>query len=298
MNRIARTTFATLLAVVALAAAACSEPVDDRTVAFDENRAPTTAGVTGKVFDQATATALAGELAAAVDGTDWCIGWDVTIDDVGNVTEEFGSNGGVGMPATLCPNWVVVAADIRWVSSSSESNDSAGIHVYSSDQAVTNRLIDVHDVLDGAGSAAVAGDDGDTAIANAVSAVALALAADGVLDPIAVTATKTDEGVAFDDAGGEGGNDAFAQNRGTLLAGAALLLVGLGLLGAWALRGRRTDSGRKPGGSSGNPRAAMRAALVAAGGSGPPPPPSPSAGPLSSAPPPPPPPPRSEEGRP
>ena len=251
-----------ILVASILGLAACSEPVNDRSVSFSPPAGDDRVTTPGTVFDPAMAEALAGELAVAVEGSDWCIGWDVAIDNAGTAVYEYGSNLGVGRTATTCANWVVVAADIAWVSSSSESNDAAGIDVFSSDAALAERLRSEHDVLNGAASSEIAGDDGDTTIANAVSSVALALGAEGELEAIGVTATDAEDGVAFEDSEGEGGNDAFAQNRNRIVFGAVLLVLGLFLL-VRSLRRRRGAGARSASAapSGGNPRVALREAL-------------------------------------
>jgi hypothetical protein len=227
-------------------------------------------------YDATSATGLAAELAAALDGTDWCAGWAIGQSyEPGPDLVDVGSNLGVDRSARACPNWAEVHVSYVYTSATSNLEDNAGMWVEASDPAV-------RDALDEHGAFALSrqdllhedlGHNGDDVIGNAIAALPLALAEAGRIDPLTVepvtpgtapdgagagepSAEPPAEGVEFADSEGWGGSDVWRAERGTIVAGAVLVLLGLaGLcLAATGFRPPPTPVTRI------NPRRALKAA--------------------------------------
>lgn len=194
-------------------------------------------------FDSATAEALVAELAAGLEGSDWCAGWSIVqLDHGGFVGEvsDVGSNLGVGRSARDCGHWVELEVAYEYTRSSSSQEDNAVAEIESSDLRVANAF-DQHPAYAISSSDLLHEDLGhntDDIIANAVAGMPLVLAEAGEVDPLTVEpveAPAADGTVTFADAEGEGGSDVWRDNRAWLVVG--LVTAGLGLavlLWAWA----------------------------------------------------------------
>jgi hypothetical protein len=90
----------------------------------------TPAVATDPVLDGDTAADMVASLAEATEAQGVCYGWSVFVDDQGGEGwggTYSGSNAGIetGIDRASCPRWVSLDATITYVSSSSESEDSA-----------------------------------------------------------------------------------------------------------------------------------------------------------------------------
>ena len=234
-------------------------------------------------YDRPTADGLAAELAAALDGTDWCAGWRIVQIDryrggtsfgtaAGSVDE--GSNLGVDRPADECPQWVEVVVLYGFTSASSSQEDNAELWVESSHGTVARSLAG-HPAFDVSADDLLLEDRGENSsdvIGDAIAALPLALAEQGRIDPLTVEPVGDDAPaggeVAFADREGWGGSDAWRAERTTVLAGLVVALLGLaGLCLAFVPLTPRAPAV--------NPRRALKAALAAGtpGPAGRPPPP-------------------------
>lgn len=225
----------------------------------------------GAWFDPTTASALSDELAAALDGSGWCAGWVVVVDDVLVDQADIGSNLGVGEAAHTCDDWAEITVEVVYTSESSEADDTAGIRVDASDPGVETALASHPSLLDGTGYRALLGDAGDDAVANAVAGLPAALAEVGEITPVAAAPVEDGDpgGVAMPDAEGDGGNETWAQQRSLVLVGVAFLVAAVVVLAVLAVHHVRAGR-RRPGHARGaapgpvNPRRVLRAALVRA----------------------------------
>jgi hypothetical protein len=205
------------------------------------------------------AEALSAELAAAVEGSTWCVGWSIvqtgdvpypdvagvvpydTGDDLtGGFTSSFGEHAdvgsslGPGRSARTCSEWAEVEVVYEYTEPTSPLEDNAGFEIRASDPVVEDALR-VHPALSVPTDALLHEDrdeNTDDVIGNAIAALPLALAEQGRIDPLTVepVAEGTEGAVTFDDGEGEGGNDMLVANRTALLVGALVVLAGLGLL--------------------------------------------------------------------
>jgi len=212
-------------------------------------------------YTREQAEALSAELAAAVDGSTWCVGWsivqtgDVPYPDVAGVVPydtgddlgggytfgehaDVGSSLGPGRSARTCSEWAEVEVVYEYTAPTSPAEDNAGFEIRASDPEVEDALR-IHPALTVSTDALLHEDrdeNTDDVIGNAVAALPLALAEQGRIDPLTVepVAEGTEGAVTFDDGEGEGGNDLLVANRTALLVGALVALAGLGLLAmAW-----------------------------------------------------------------
>lgn len=212
-------------------------------------------------FDAATAQALVDELAAALEGSDWCAGWAIVQKDESLFRSlyDVGSNQGVDRSARECDNYVELAVTYHFTSTSSPLEDNAALRVLTSDLRLGNAY-DLHPAYEISPSDLLHEDQGhntDDILANAVAGLPLVLAEAGEIDPLTVApvegegeapaggngdgdgtdgADVADDGtVAFADAEGEGGSDLWRANRTVLVVGLAVGGLGLAvLLWAWA----------------------------------------------------------------
>jgi hypothetical protein len=207
------------------------------------------------------AEALSAELAAATEGTDWCVGWSIVLagvvpyEDIARATPytaagvqetagfssstygeyaDVGSSQGPGRSARDCQEWAEIEVVYEYTSTTGALEDNAAMQVWASDTAITEALRR-HPALDLSADDLLhedRGDNTDDVIANTIAALPQALAEQGAIDPLSVepVAADTQGAVSFDDAEGEGGMDALITNRIWLLAGAFVVLGGLLLL--------------------------------------------------------------------
>jgi len=209
-------------------------------------------------YTREQAEALSTELAAAVDGTTWCVGWsivlagEVPVEDYAYVVPyetgiegggtsfgfgehaDVGSNRGPGRSARSCSEWAEVEVVYEYTSSTSPLEDNAGFAVRASDPVVEEALR-VHPALQMSSDTLLHEDRGentDDVIGNTIAALPLALAEQGRIDPLSVepVAAGTEGSVTFEDSEGEGGSDLLIANRTSLLVGALVVLAGLLLL--------------------------------------------------------------------
>lgn len=239
-------------------------------------------------FDHATAESLVAELAAAVDGSHWCVGWSIVQQtELGTSEADVGSNRGLDVTARDCTDYVELQVGYQFTSSSSSLEDNAEARVVSSNNLVTNRFLQ-HPAYDISAADLLhedLGHNGDDLLANAVAGLPLVLAESGDLDPLTVEPVETDASeaaadpadppddgtVTFADAEGEGGNDLWRDNRTLLAVGLASILGGLAVvLWAWArlpLHRAGLAAIARPGGLAAqgravNPRRALKAAMA------------------------------------
>lgn len=205
-------------------------------------------------FDAPTARALSAELAAGLDGSDWCAGWSIVQVDgsqFGRELSDVGSNLGLDRSARECFRWVEVEVAYEFTSSSSPLEDNATLMVTASDARIANSFSQ-HPAYDISSSDLLHEDQGhntDDILANAVAGLPLVLAEAGEIDPLTVAPVEgsdnseggesgapADDGtVAFADAEGEGGSDIWRANRTALVVGLACAGLGLALLlWSWA----------------------------------------------------------------
>lgn len=245
-----------------------------------------------------TADALSAELATALEGTRWCAGWVINVQDTYNRSSDVGSNLGTGTAAHTCDKWAEITVEVAYTSEASEADDTAGIRVDGHDAALTRSLQEHPALLDGTGYEALLADSGDDAVANAVAGLPAALAELGHIAPLAAAPAESADGTsgpdsadgagpggfAAPDAGGSGGSDTVTQHPLELYAGVAciaLAALGLAALLVAHIAGRSSrpaTAGPAPGfrpaappphggapttppASSVNPRRALRAAL-------------------------------------
>jgi hypothetical protein len=247
-------------------------------------------------FDPATAESLVAELAAAVEGSHWCVGWSIVQQtELGSTEADVGSDRGLDVTARDCTDYVELQVGYQFTSSSSSLEDNAEARVVSSNNLVTNRFLQ-HPAYDISAADLLHEDLGhneDDLLANAVAGLPLVLAESGDLDPLTVapvegeasgasdasgpgagssTDAPADDGtVTFADAEGEGGNDLWRANRTPLALGLASILGGLAVvLWAWArlpLHRAGLAAIARPGGLAAqgravNPRRALKAAMA------------------------------------
>jgi hypothetical protein len=243
------------------------------------------------------AAALTAELAAAVDGSDWCVGWSIVMDgdvpyqdiavppydingaEPGNGGSglrsgsygqyaDVGSNRGPGLSARTCPRWAEVEVVFHYEAATSPFEDNAVLRVEASETVVSDALR-THPALQVSPDALLhedRGDNTDDVIGNAIAALPLALAEQGRIDPLSVepVAAGTEGAVTFEDSEGEGGIDVLVANRTALLVGALVVLAGLVLLcmaaGQVPARWFPQEAGPGPWTSphAGNPRRALK----------------------------------------
>jgi hypothetical protein len=230
-------------------------------------------------YSEQDAAALSAELAAAVEGTDWCLGWSIVIDDdgVGADRADVGSSRSTTQPARSCGQYVEVAVTYAYTGSTSEQEDNAAFDVLSSDPEVTEAFLE-HPAYQVSASDLLHEDRGtsrDDVIGNAIAGLPLVLAETGRLDPLTVQpvgeeteGTEATEGaVEFADREGEGGSDLWRAHRLWLLGGGLAVALGLTIvLMAWAQFpanwfGLPPVTARGPDGRPVNPRRALKAAL-------------------------------------
>jgi hypothetical protein len=238
------------------------------------------------------AEALSAELDAALDGTGWCAGWVVNVEDVMFRASDVGSNRGTGTAAHTCGRWVEITVEAVYTSESSEADDTAGLRVDASDHQLEVDLRAHPSLLAGTGHESLLGDAGDDAVANAVAGLPAAMAELDLVTPVAAAPATDGEPGVFElpDAEGEGGSgsDTWAQHPAELiaggvflaLAGAALIAMlvahGLGRSGAlvrpslagatrrWPGSPTAPASGAPPYPATVNPRRALRQAQLSA----------------------------------
>jgi hypothetical protein len=206
-------------------------------------------------FDATTARALSSELAAGLEGSDWCAGWSIVQVDgsrFGREMSDVGSNLGIDRSTRECSQWVEVEVAYEFTSPSSPLEDNAELTVTASDQRIANSFAQ-HPAYDISSTDLLHEDQGhntDDILANAVAGLPLVLAEAGEIDPLTVAPvegaapdTGNDDGgsadddgtVAFADAEGEGGSDLWRGNRTAMVLGLATAGLGLAvLLWAWA----------------------------------------------------------------
>jgi hypothetical protein len=229
-------------------------------------------------YTSAEAEALSAELATAVEGTEWCLGWSIVVVDQAQVYArrqgDVGSNRGPDRSARNCAQWVEVEATYVYTSASSNDQDNAAFEVDSSDGELALAFGE-HPAYEISADDLLHEDRGtgrDDVIGNAIAGMPLVLAETGRLDPLAVEPVDegTEGAVTFADQEGEGGSDLW-RGRGHWLA-AAGLAVTLGLtvvLLAWLgvparVFGMAPATARGPDGRPVNPRRALKAALLRA----------------------------------
>lgn len=198
------------------------------------------------LFDPADADELAATLDEAYQAQGVCYSWNVTIDNVGSVEDSIGSNFGAGKTASdaptgeSCSATVDFSARITWTSESSESEDSGSYSVFTTggDRPDTADL----DSLELISVDGLIGDNGDTEVYKAVSALPLLAADAGLADPI--EATPAPEGDAGADAQptNSPGSDFWRNNGMMILWGSVIVLAG-GVFAWWVIR---TDRRRVP----------------------------------------------------
>lgn len=240
-----------------------------RRVALAPGDADAAAPSTRSWYDQATADGLAAELAAAVDGTDWCTGWRIVQlysyggpgSRGGSELVDEGSNLGADRPAGGCLLWARVVVLYGYTSSTSPREDNAALWVESSDHGLAARLarhpafdVDADDLL-----REDLGRNESDVIGDAIAALPLALADEGRIDPLTVEPVAEEApsggGVEFADREGWGGSDVWRSERATILAGAVVALLGLAGLCLCAVPLR-------PRPQAVNPRRVLKAALA------------------------------------
>ncbi len=196
--------------------------------------APATASA-DVIFDPGDADDLAATLAEATAAQGVCYGWNVQVDDqVAGDSESVGSDRGAGVPVdkSSCSEYVVLDVYITWTSESSESEDSASFDVDSSPGGPDRSdLLDLGLDMDG-----LAGDNSDVVIGNAVSALPLLAADEGMAEGIeaapATGAAPADASLTDDP-----GSDWWRNNGTKVLWGIGLLLAG-GVFAWWVFRSR------------------------------------------------------------
>ena len=188
------------------------------------------------IFDPADADELAAVLTEATKTQNVCYGWHVTVNDVGVVSESFGSDRGAGMRAQIddCDSLVEFVADITYTSESSESEDSATHYLVSSasDGPDTADL----DAL-GIDFGELTGENPDVVIAKAVTALPLLAADAGIAQPIEA-APETGAAPADAQLTDDPGSDWWRANGGTVMW-ALILLAASGVFAWWVLRSNR-----------------------------------------------------------
>jgi len=220
-------------------------------------------------YDRTAARALAAELAAATEGTNWCLGWQIllTWDDYVAPQADIGSSRGPDQAADECARWVQLEVTYAYTSATSSREDNAALDVAASEPAVAQALRD-HPAYQITASDLLREDrelnDSDV-IGNAIAGLPLVLAEIGELDPLTVqpmadsntdtnpnadantsadTEADTDAGapsetdggpgVTFADREGEGGSDLWHANGRWILGGLAAVLLGAAaVLYAW-----------------------------------------------------------------
>jgi hypothetical protein len=142
-------------------------------------------------FDQQTAEGLSAELAAAVEGTDLCLGWAV-LTSTGpthyDIQGDIGSSRAPGVSARSCERWVELEVTYAYTTYSSPLYDNASLRVDAND-ARARRAIAEHPAYDIGVDELLREDAGlneDDLIANAIAGMPLALADAGILEPLAV----------------------------------------------------------------------------------------------------------------
>lgn len=203
------------------------------------------------VFDPDEAGYLADLLADATEAQGVCYGWSVHVTDAetGITTQSVGSNLGPGRDVESggrdggsCARAVEFTADIEYVSSSSDLDDSArwsvtgwppgGVGTGDLDRL---GLFDEGDLI---------GEDPDLAVARAVAALPQLAAEADLAPPLRATPASSappDVGSLVDDPGSD-----YLRRTGGLLAFGVVLLVGAGAFAVTALRSSRSRPGPSP----------------------------------------------------
>jgi hypothetical protein len=216
--------FALPILLVSGATAACSAPAE-----------PAAADAAAELAADRQATAV--ELARAAEAHDICYGWAVK----GSVPEAAGSNLGATVPVESspeqCPNWVTVIAEVTWTPESSESPDTAWVHLDgSSDLMFDLPGGDVMPQLGLTGDAVI--DDPEFEVLRGALALPLLIAEAGLAQPVprptpsGTTTPNPDQLVPA-------GSDFWRDRGGLFVAGLVMLLLAGG--GVWLgirLRGR------------------------------------------------------------
>lgn len=187
------------------------------------------------IFDPADADELATILTDATTKQNVCYGWHVTVNDVGVVSESFGSNRGAGMRALVaeCEALVEFEANITYTSESSESEDSATHFLFSTSDRPTTADLDALGIDFGE----LTGENPDVVIAKAVTALPL-LAADAGMAQNIEASPETGDAPADAQLTDDPGSDWLRANGGTL-TWALILLAASGVFAWWVLRSNR-----------------------------------------------------------
>jgi hypothetical protein len=192
------------------------------------------------VLDDPDAAELAEELRAATEEQGICYGWVVAVSDDSvfppvNAADE-GSSAGPGRPSpATCPRYIVLRAAVVFTSESSEAEDSASWQINSNvpGAPAADALGDL-----GLGAADLLGDRDDVALWNAVLALPL-LAAQQGLAPFVQLEPNPRPIPAADHPTGSPGSDFLRTTWPLLLGLSVLVLAGLlGLVLLLSLRAR------------------------------------------------------------
>lgn len=181
------------------------------------------------IFDPADAEELAATLDEAFQAQGVCYGWEISVDNVGQLENSIGSNFGADVPVAngpdpgACGATVVLHADISWTSETSELEDSASYSVSSSNPA--GPTTDDLDDLDVISTDGLVGETVDVDVYKAVAALPLLAADKGIAEPIAATpAADTAPGDA--QATNSPGSDFWRDSGMLILWGSLILLAG------------------------------------------------------------------------
>jgi hypothetical protein len=195
---------------------------------------PATGAGAVPILEQADAEELAAQLTEAREVQGICYGWQVNVfdEDQGRTLTEIGSSRGVGQSAVdaSCPRFLEFRAELRYTSSSSESEDSASFHVFGNVSGGPDDR-DLRRV--GITEGSLVGANDDLALINAVQALPALVAERGLARPVQAEPT---EGTipAADRPTDKPGSDWTRANGIYLAVSAVLVLGGLGWAGyAW-----------------------------------------------------------------
>lgn len=194
-------------------------------------RAPAPRTSAGPVLTAGDATDLAQNLndATAVQGV--CYGWRINVSDSGSGpsgTDEGSSlNANSVSPAQSCTKYVILTADVTYVSDSSESNDSVSWGI---DSNLPNPPTPADLKNLGVGGGGLLNDNNDTALTNTVQALPLVVSSKGLAKPVAADLTVRPANPAAAHPTNSPGPDWIRQNTFLFILALCVIAVGLYLI--------------------------------------------------------------------